>query len=1099
MEKMFFVLIFIILTSLFFVSSVKEDKISQEVYEKLEKDGVVRVIIKINTGEGKMEIKKNIEEEVGKEDIRHVFSDEVAVEISEDDLDELNKNPNVKEVVIDKLIFAYLQQSIPYINASSVWPIQLSGINITGADETVCILDTGINFTHPALIGKNKTCVIDCLDKECIENCSIGDDNGHGTHVAGIVAASGGINGVGGNISLIGVKVLNSAGEGSGSDLNAAIDWCVANSATYNISVISMSLGDCSNHSTYCNDDSSTPFINNANAYNISVIVAAGNGPGGSCVGITNTNGPAAPACVQNATAIGVVNDVDNSISYQRGALFELLAPGISINSTKSTGGYIEYSGTSMAAPHVAGAFALIRQFYRLQNGRVPTPNEIKAVLNNTGKRIDDSAGSGYNFSRIDVLSAIISIDETPPNISLISPANNSVNLSQNQRFLCNATDPVGLKNITLQIWNSTSLYYENTNSTNGNFKSAEWNVLNMPYGTYKWNCLAYDLNNNHAYSSSNYTYTVRSSYKVIVIGVDGFQYNHYANMLNTGILTNFTRLLSNRGWNGTHNITGHSSTSTAPGNAELHTGLNESLTGISDNTCNNPIPNGNTTFERLENFNSNIVTGAIYGKTTCYIPNGVLGNSWQNIDWWQNRSTYSPTVWSDGTACDNSKDVATKSTEFIGNYTNSSFYLFVYFGAPDCSGHVGGDNSLNYNNSFVNVDEGLGVILNSLEANNLNGSVQIIVTADHGWNEGTTSHETANADTLVIPLITNNASMVAYSTSDSIREQCEIAPTILDFFGLPASDYQEIINNGCESMIERESISPQVTISNPIPTTYTTNSYTINITLNEDGYCEYSLDGGTTNNTLTNTGNRMFMSARTEVPNGNYVLNAYCNDTAGNRNYTESVNFSVSVSSAIIQVSGGGGSIFINPAKIYEPTIEQVSSSVGYTETLNKDDKIKFTFFDEKSSQHTLTVDYVGESFVNLTIQSNIIKLTLGIGQSAKLNLTSAEYYNLYIKLNSIENNKAKITMQTIHEEITKLKISGESIGEEKETLKTEEEIEIEREEEKRVIRKIIRDKIKNTLVIVLIVSVLVLLAERIIRWKNEIFTIKRKIKNKR
>ncbi|MBS3072112.1 hypothetical protein J4408_03925 [Candidatus Pacearchaeota archaeon] len=95
---------------------------------------------------------------------------------------------------------------------------------------------------------------------------------------------------------------------------------------------------------------------------------------------------------------------------------------------------------------------------------------------------------------------------------------------------------------------------------------------------------------------------------------------------------------------------------------------------------------------------------------------------------------------------------------------------------------------------------------------------------------------------------------------------------------------------------------SPGVTINLPTSTTKTVNNYLINLTLSESGYCEYSLDGGSTNETLTNNGNIDFNSTEISVANADYTLAAYCNDSIGNRNYTTNVSFSVSVS------SGGGG-----------------------------------------------------------------------------------------------------------------------------------------------------------------------------------------------
>jgi len=291
------------------------------------------------------------------------------------------------------------------------------------------------------------------------------------------------------------------------------------------------------------------------------------------------------------------------------------------------------------------------------------------------------------------------------------------------------------------------------------------------------------------------------SAKRLILIGIDGMQHHHYTVMLAAGNLSNFTRLMSRGGRNTTHNITGHTTLSTAPGNAEFYTGLNSSLTGITDNTCDNPVPNSNTTFERLEAFNSSIVTGVIYGKDTCYIPDGVLRNARADINWFDNRSTYTNTQWTDGTACAFARNASTRAREFTANHSNQSFFLALYFGTPDCSGHVGGDNSANYNNSFIEVDRAFGILLDDLRDKGIENDTQILITTDHGWNEGTTGHSTFATDNLILPLITNNASMIANATTDGSREQCEIAPTVLHFFGMAPSQYQDMINNGCSSM----------------------------------------------------------------------------------------------------------------------------------------------------------------------------------------------------------------------------------------------------------------------------------------------------------
>ena len=284
---------------------------------------------------------------------------------------------------------------------------------------------------------------------------------------------------------------------------------------------------------------------------------------------------------------------------------------------------------------------------------------------------------------------------------------------------------------------------------------------------------------------------------QLIFIGVDGMQYNHYHEMLSANRLPNFQRLISNNGWAGSGLITGHSITTTAPGNAELHTGLNETLNGISDNTCGKSIPAGKTSYERINKFNSNISLGLIYGKGTCYIPDAILTNAKPVISWWQNMTTYPQRTWVSAN-CADSRDVSNKALEFLNEHKNESFYITVYFGVPDCVGHTYGENSQEYNDAFLNVDDGIGILLDWINANNVN--IQIILSADHGWNEGTTGHGNANLDTLTIPLITNNASLLGRIYSQGVRKQCDIAPTILDYFDIPIQT--DITSNGCGSMI---------------------------------------------------------------------------------------------------------------------------------------------------------------------------------------------------------------------------------------------------------------------------------------------------------
>ncbi|MEK6893040.1 MAG: alkaline phosphatase family protein [Nanoarchaeota archaeon] len=288
---------------------------------------------------------------------------------------------------------------------------------------------------------------------------------------------------------------------------------------------------------------------------------------------------------------------------------------------------------------------------------------------------------------------------------------------------------------------------------------------------------------------------------QVILIGVDGMQVAHYLEMKSQGKLPNLDRLVADGGWVGNATITGHARTETAPGNAELHSGLPDTVTSVVDNTCGISLPDGDSVFERLSVFNPSVSLGLIYGKGTCYIPEAVLANAKPVVSWWHNRTSYPQRTYISSN-CANSIDVANKSLEFISTYKNDSFYLVAYFGVPDCAGHAYGENSVQYGDSLINVDDGLGIILDALAQYGIASSTKILLTADHGWNEGTTGHGTAAADTKTLPLLSNNANLVNTIYSQGIRKQCDVAPTILNYFGMNSGDYQEITDANCGSLI---------------------------------------------------------------------------------------------------------------------------------------------------------------------------------------------------------------------------------------------------------------------------------------------------------
>jgi subtilisin len=254
----------------------------------------------------------------------------------------LEKNPNIRYVEENGTMQA-LAEDLPWgIDRVDAEVAHSNGD--TGAGADIAIIDTGIDSDHPDLQANIITgqAFVSCRGgkKKCSNDWD--DDNEHGTHCAGIADAvdnSQGVVGVSTQARLHAVKVLNSRGSGSYSDIAAGIEY-VANKGW---DVGSMSLGGSSGSATL--RDACQYATNNG----VFLVAAAGNsGPCTDCVGY--------PAAYPEVMAVGSTNDSDG-LSYfsSTGPEVEIAAPGSSIYSTVP-GGYDTLSGTSMACPHVAGA-----------------------------------------------------------------------------------------------------------------------------------------------------------------------------------------------------------------------------------------------------------------------------------------------------------------------------------------------------------------------------------------------------------------------------------------------------------------------------------------------------------------------------------------------------------------------------------------------------------------------------------------------------------------------------------------------------------------------------------------------------------------------
>jgi thermitase len=271
------------------------------------------------------------------------------------------------------------------IDAPEGWDVAGMGAFPATGGVKVGIVDTGITQNHEDLVGKT----VDCGQSTggLVRSGSCLDDNGHGTHVAGTIAAIAnngrGVTGVAFNSPLTICKALDAAGSGSTSDVASCITW----EADRGAKVISMSLGG-----------GAATTLQNAVRYATShdalVIAAAGNN------GNATLNYPAAYAEVVSVAATDS-RDAHASFSNANSDV-EIAAPGVNIVSTYNNGGYATLSGTSMATPHVSGVAAVIRT-------RHPTFTVAQA-RSKLDASVDDKGAAGrdtqFGFGRVNLVKA---------------------------------------------------------------------------------------------------------------------------------------------------------------------------------------------------------------------------------------------------------------------------------------------------------------------------------------------------------------------------------------------------------------------------------------------------------------------------------------------------------------------------------------------------------------------------------------------------------------------------------------------------------------------------------------------------------------------
>ncbi|NOQ13838.1 MAG: S8 family serine peptidase, partial [Methyloprofundus sp.] len=364
----------------------------------------------------------------------------LSLDIDEALLEELMQSEEVLSISEDTLNRISLDASIPYIAADSVW-----NEGYTGSNQTVAILDTGVDSEHVFLadpVTGSKVISEACYSTtygpfNAVSLCSDGSTlpgaganctgyNGcyHGTHVAGIAAGDGAdFSGVAKDASLIAIQVFsgfNDPGFCGGSSCIAAFTsdiiqglervYTLATEGTYSIAAVNMSLGG-GGYTSVSDCDAGNlatkQIIDNLRSIGIATVIASGNESFADKI--------SAPGCISSAISVGATNNFDNVASFSNSASWlSLLAPGVSITSSMPNDAFSNLSGTSMATPHVAGAFAVLKS-------KVPsaTVDQLLAAMVNTGRPTIDS-GNGLITPRIKLDSASDALELNPLPVNII-------------------------------------------------------------------------------------------------------------------------------------------------------------------------------------------------------------------------------------------------------------------------------------------------------------------------------------------------------------------------------------------------------------------------------------------------------------------------------------------------------------------------------------------------------------------------------------------------------------------------------------------------------------------------------------------------------
>ncbi len=269
---------------------------------------------------------------------------------------------------------------------------------IDGSGQTVVVIDTGIDLNHPAFGPDTdgngiSDRIIFSRDFTDERDGTANDEEGHGTNVASIVASSASaFPGVAPGANIVALQALDRTGSGTSFWIEEALQWVVQHAEALNIVAVNMSLGDSSNGNFIQTDPIYGDELSAlANQLGVTTIVAAGN-----AYAEFQVEGASSLSRDPNTIAIGAIGGTSATLddvtffSQRSSVIPTIFAPGAEINGAAPGGGTAASSGTSQAAPHVAGMVALAQQLAQQELGRSLSPSEIASLLIQTGDRFVD-------------------------------------------------------------------------------------------------------------------------------------------------------------------------------------------------------------------------------------------------------------------------------------------------------------------------------------------------------------------------------------------------------------------------------------------------------------------------------------------------------------------------------------------------------------------------------------------------------------------------------------------------------------------------------------------------------------------------------------